>query len=91
MKNLLPDILGRLGQIHQDRPDLILASWPQIIGKKLAPMTQAVSFEEGFLFVKVNNSTLYSVLSQHEKARLLKCLRDLFPAVVIKNIVFRLG
>ncbi len=91
MKLLLPRLLGQIGQMHKERPDLILATWPEIIGSKLAPMTKAVSFERGILFVKVNNSTLYSLLSQHERGRLVTCLRGRFPAVEIKNIVFRLG
>jgi hypothetical protein len=91
MRALLPHLLGQIGAMHRERPDLILAAWPQIIGDKFAPMTQAVSFNEGILVVKVKNSTLYSLLAQHEKKRLLKCLREQFPAAVIKQIVFRLG
>ena len=75
-----------IGEMHRERPDLILASWPEIIGSKLAPMTKAISFEAGILYIKVNISTLYSLLSQHERGRLLKCLRDRFPAVEFKNI-----
>lgn len=91
MKSLLPRLLGQIAEMHKERPDLILAAWPEIIGRKLAPMTKAVSFEGGILFVKVNNSTLYSLLAQHERQRLVTCLRGRFPAVQIKNIVFRLG
>lgn len=91
MRTLLPRLLGQIGEMHRERPDLILASWPEIVGNKLAPMTKAISFEAGILYIKVNNSTLYSLLSQHERGRLLKCLRDRFPAVEFKNIVFRLG
>ena len=32
---------------HQIHPDLILAAWPEVIGPKLASMTQAISFENG--------------------------------------------
>ncbi|MES2122727.1 MAG: DUF721 domain-containing protein [Chlamydiota bacterium] len=91
LSDLLPKVLGEIGALHRDRPDLILASWPHIIGEKLAPMTKAVSFENGLLTVKVSNSTLYSLLSQHERGRLLKCLREKFPSVGIKNIHFRIG
>jgi hypothetical protein len=91
MKDLLPKVLGKIGAIHRERPDLILAAWPLIIGEKLAPMAKAVSFEQGILVVKVGNSTLYSLLSQHERGRLLKCLREKFPSVGIKNIHFRIG
>lgn len=91
LSDLLPKVLGEIGALHRDRPDLILASWPHIIGEKLASMTKAVCFENGVLTVKVSNSTLYSLLSQHERGRLLKCLREKFPSVGIKNIHFRIG
>ncbi len=91
LSTLLPQMLGSIGALHRDRPDLVLAAWPQIIGPKLSTMTKAVSFDQGVLTVKVNNSTLYSLLSQQERGRLLKCLREKFPTVVIKNIYFRVG
>ena len=91
MKDLLPKVLQEIGSKHKDRPDLLLLAWPDIIGEKLAPMTKAVAFEKGILTVKVNNSTLYSLLSQHERGRLLKCLKQKFPAIEIKNIYFRIG
>jgi hypothetical protein len=91
LKDLLPKVLGHIGAMHRDRPDLILAAWPQIIGEKLASMTRAVSFEKNILVVKVSNSSLYSLLSQHERGRLLKSLREKFPSIEIKNIHFRIG
>jgi hypothetical protein len=91
MNELLPAVLEKIGHVYQQRSDLILAFWPDIIGPQLAPMTQAVSFREGVLLVKVKNSTLYSLLSQHEKPRLLKALRQKFPQVEIKTIFFRIG
>jgi len=91
IQQVLPGLLRRIGEVYKDRPDLILAAWPQIIGEKLAPMTKAVRFDEGVLIVKVKNSTLYSLLSQHEKFRLLQCLRERFPSVAIRNIIFRIG
>lgn len=91
LSDLLPKALKKIGAMQHDRPDLILASWPLIIGEKLSPMTKAVSFIDGVLFVKVSNSTLYSILSQQERGRLLKNLREKFPAVKINNIHFRIG
>ncbi len=88
---LLPQVMQDIGKLYQERPDLILASWPDVIGSKLAPMTQALSFQEGILIVKVMNSTLYSLLSQNDKPRLIKNLRDRFPKTMIKTIVFRMG
>jgi hypothetical protein len=91
LKDLLPKALGSIGALHRDRPDLVVAAWPQVIGEKLTAMTKAISFDKGVLYVKVSNSTLYSLLSQHERGRLLKSLREKFPSVEIKNIHFRIG
>ncbi len=91
MVDLLPGVLAKIGEVHRQRADLILAMWPEVIGPKLAVMTQAVSFADGILVVKVKNSTLHSLLSQHEKSRLLQVLRHKFPHAGIKNIYFRMG
>ena len=91
IKDLLPKVLAEIGALHRDRPDLIVQAWPDIIGEKLAPMTKPVSFDRGILTVKVSNSTLYSLLSQHERGRLLTCLKQRFPSVEFKNIYFRIG
>lgn len=91
MRSILPGLLGEIGRLHQDRPDLIVAEWPRIIGERLSAMTRAVSFEQGILRVLVGNSALYSLLALHERERLLKTLRERFPSVAIKNIVFRVG
>ena len=91
IRQLLPRFLQQISSVYKDRPDLILASWPEVIGPQLASMTQAVSFNEGILIVKVKNSTLYSLLSQNDKPRILKNLRDKFPNTLIKTILFRMG
>lgn len=89
--DVLPIVLEKVSEVYQDRPDLILAAWPDVIGSKLAPMTQAISFQDGILVVKVKNSTLYSLLSQNDKPRLIQSLRSKFPKVLVKSIQFRLG
>jgi predicted nucleic acid-binding Zn ribbon protein len=88
---VLPKVLDSIAKVHGERPDLILLAWPQIIGEKMAPMTKAVSFTDGVLTVRVNNSTLLSILTQHEKKRLLQQLREKFPSVPIRDLLFRLG
>jgi hypothetical protein len=72
--DILPSVLSKISEICKDRPDLILEAWPEIIGPKLAGMTQAVSLRDGELTVKVKNSTLHSLLSRHDKFR----MRDQF-------------
>lgn len=89
--DLLSLALSELSDVCQERPDLILAAWPEIIGPKHASMTQVVSFCEGILVVKVKNSTLHSLLSRHDKCRILAAIQQRFPKSNIQNIVFRIA
>lgn len=89
--DILPKVLDNIAKVHGQRPDLILSAWPKLIGEKFAPMTEAISFKEGELLVIVKNATLYSLLSQHEKKRLLSKLKEAFPSVHIRNLLFRRG
>ena len=89
--NLLPKMLERIAAMQKDQPDLIVSAWQEIIGKDLGHMAKAIGFEKGILMVKVSNSTLYSLLAQHEKKRLLQMLRKKFPSIDIKTIHFRIG
>jgi hypothetical protein len=91
ISDLLPQWLAKASGRFKDRPDLILLAWPDVIGEKLASMTRAVSFIDGVLTVKVKNSSLYSLLVQHERAKLQSRLQKRFPSVKIQNIIFRLG
>ena len=91
LEDVLPVVLHNIGEVYRERGDLVMAAWPEIIGKQLSGMTQPVSFEEGVLVVKVKNSTLYSLLSKRDKPRVLKSLREKFPSTNIKTIVFRMG
>ncbi|MEM7174951.1 MAG: DUF721 domain-containing protein [Chlamydiota bacterium] len=91
IRDLLPAVLQTIEQKVAQRPDQILASWSTIVTREIATMTRAVSFESGVLRVCVTHSTLYSLLVEHEKKRLLARLKKKFPAVEIRDIVFRIG
>lgn len=91
LKGLLPQVLGSVFSRYNLRPDLIFAAWDELIGPNFKEMTEAVSFQEGVLVVKVKNSTLFSLLNMHEKARLTKLLQEKFPGTDIKTIQFRIG
>ena len=90
IREVLPSLLRLIGKSYSERPDLILHAWPEVVGNRLAPMTRALSFTNGVLLVHVNNSTLYSLLVQHDRPRILQNLRSRFPNTTIKNVVFRL-
>lgn len=83
--------LQKLNQQQDQRVDLVLLAWPQIVGEHLAPMTKAKRLFEGVLEVTVSNSSLLSILSIQEKATLLKKLKEKFPKTDIKDIRFRIG
>lgn len=91
VQDVLPTVLEKLGSVYESRPDLILASWPDVIGPRLATMTKAESFVDGVLTVKVNNSTLHSLLSQNDRPRIVKLLRQKFPKVTIRTVLFKMG
>lgn len=91
LHDLMPGVLARISTTFADRPDLILAAWPDVIGERLAPMTKAVSFVDGVMTVIVKNSTLYSLLSKNDKPKLVQALKAKFPKIPIKTILFRIG
>ncbi|MGK5593830.1 MAG: DUF721 domain-containing protein [Parachlamydiaceae bacterium] len=91
ISDVLPCVLEQITEHFSDRPDLVLAAWPDVIGPQLASMTRAVSFKDGVLLVVVRNSTLYSLLNQNDKPKILTILRKKFPKIEIKTILFRIG
>lgn len=88
MADLLPDLMADLGKRAADPREEIFRFWNELIGEKIAPMAEAISFFEGILTVKVKSSTLYTLLVTHERPRLLRRLQEKFS---IRNIVFRVG
>lgn len=91
LKDLLPEIMAQISKETANNPREILEAWSKLVGPKISKMARAVSFESGVLKVKVENSTLYSLLTLHEKERLLFELRKQFPKVDFRNILFRIG
>ena len=89
--SLLPYVLSSIGNNFAARPDLILAAWPGIVGPHVASSSEATAFTEGVVHVKVKNSTLYSLLSKHERTRLLAIFKSRFPSVQIRGIMFKMG
>jgi hypothetical protein len=91
LRQILPGVLKKIGKKYEERPDLILAAWPLLVGERIASMTTATTFVEGILTIKVKNSSLLSLLAQHERPRLLRELKAQFPNAKIRNIRFCIG
>lgn len=91
IKELLPNVLKGYETMHAAKVRYLIDAWPELIGSKLATMTSVEGFAQGIVKVKVTNSTLLSLLSGPEKAKLLATLRERFPSAGIKNIQFFIG
>lgn len=91
LKYMMPSVLQKVTSTFKDRPDLIVLAWKEVIGPHFAPMTEAISFENGALNVKVKNSSIHALLSRSERPKLIAALRAKFPQVEIKTILFRIG
>ncbi len=87
---ILPHVVAKLQAVVSLQPQAIVDAWAEIIGPNLAPMTRAVRFENGALFVNVKNSTLLSLLEQ-DKQKLLEQYKIKHPGIQIRNIMFRIG
>ncbi len=91
IREILPEVLSRIQKAGGMGISNVIEAWPAVIGPKMASMTRAVSFEKGVLIVLVRSSTLYSLLCQHEKPRLLCRLQEQFPKNQVRDIFFRIG
>ncbi len=88
---LLGEMLLQIEERAKKNVDDIEGKWRAVIGEKMAPMTKVASLENGTLTIKVKNSTLYSLLCQHEKARLLCELQKRCSKESIRDLKFRIG
>ena len=92
LQEFLPRLMQRLERVYHTNPDLVIETWPKVVGEALAPMTRATSFVDGVLRVTVRTSTLLSVLSNPvDKQRIMAALCERLPGLVIENIVFKIG
>lgn len=92
LPDLLPYVMQKLSSLYKTQPMVVLSYWPEVVGENIAPFTTAHSFENGFLNVKVKNSSLLSLLNNPvDKQRLVDALRAKVPGIVLKNINFRIG
>lgn len=87
----LPEILAKIERTHLKSSKSVLESWGGIIGENFAPMTKAVSLDNGILLIKVKSSSLLNVLCQYEKGKLLEKVQEKFSKDIVRDIVFKFG
>lgn len=88
IKELLPGLLEEISRKNMDPREAVFREWFQLIGEKGASLTEPVSLKEWVLCVRVRSSSLYSVLAQYERTRLLQKLQEKFP---LRDLIFRPG
>jgi len=88
LSEILPEAVREIQKKTGLGGDEIFSFWQELIGDKMGPLTQPVSFVDGVLTVKVKSASLYSLLCQHERPRLLRRLQEKFP---VRNLLFRVG
>lgn len=81
--------LFEVSENYKKKPLSVIESWPKIIGK-LSQMTKVISFKRGLLVVGVKSSTLYSLLTNYEKGKILKKMQEEFSKDLVKDIAFRM-
>ena len=86
--DLLPEILGAISPRSGDEKEAVFHLWFVLIGEQMAKFTQPVSLKNGVLTIKVKSATLYALLCQHEKPRLLKAIQEKFQ---VRELIFRIG
>ena len=91
LQQFLPQLIAELSNKIKDQPEQIIAAWIEIVGQRIGRLSFAEKFEEGTLWVRVQNTTLNSLLIEHEKPRLIAAFQKKFPKVQFRDIVFRIG
>lgn len=87
IQELLPEIIASISKRSNEEREAIFHYWTTLLGEQMARLTEPVSWLDEVLTVKVKSATLYSLLQQHEKARLLEKLRERFS---VRKLDFRI-
>ncbi len=91
LKNLLSEVMVQIDSRANGSKIEILHFWSEIVGKEMGKRTRASSFNRGVLTVHVASSALLDFLVSYEKQRILEKMKNRFPKVNFKNIIFRIG
>jgi hypothetical protein len=88
LTDLLPKVLGKIHVLAVQPTEEIFLYWRELIGDKMGPLTEPVSYVDGVLVVKVKSQALYALLCQHERPRLLRQLEQKFS---VRGLTFKIG
>lgn len=88
LADLLPQILKEIRTQTVQPAEEIFLFWKELMGDKMGSLTEPVSFVDEVLVVKVKSQTLYALLCQHERPRLLRQLQKKFS---VRGLTFKIG
>ncbi len=89
LRPVLENLLHHYGLWQGYQQNMVVESWPEIVGSSLAEVTKADKINEGVLRVKVKDSVWAYHLSML-KPRLIKKLNDYAGSKIVKDIFFQI-
>ncbi len=72
ISSVLTGVLRSLGLTEQYNGWLVVERWPEIVGDAIARVSQALRFEDGVLYVAVNDAAWRQELAMKQEALLEK-------------------
>jgi predicted nucleic acid-binding Zn ribbon protein len=84
---ILNQVLERYGLAQRAKEIEALNLWPEVVGEKIAKVTEAKDVREGRLFVKVENSVWRNEL-YYLKQDFINALNRRLGQVIVNDIVF---
>lgn len=83
----IPSVLRQLGLDRAIEEQRLLDAWPELVDKKLAGHTRAVSLEQGVLVVEVDNQVWMTQL-RFLKGEIIRALAARFRPGSVRDIRF---
>jgi len=85
---VLETLISELGIEKKIKGHQVVALWEEIVGEKIAKVTEAHKVDDGVLFVKVKNSAWRNELTM-KKLEIIKMINDKVKRNTVSDIVFR--
>lgn len=87
LQHLLQKFLSQIQTSEESEKERVFKLWFAILGDEFSKYTKPLSFDKGIFIVRVESSSLYSLLCTYEKTRLYQELRKHVPH--LRDIRFR--
>ena len=85
--DMLQEVLRRYGLAHKVTQYRLIELWPEIVGQRIAEVTNAEKIDNDILYVKVKSMTWRTELL-YQKHLIVKKIKDKLGSDVISDIRF---